>query len=436
MDADVLVVGAGAAGLASASALRRAGLHPLVLEARSRVGGRVWTRHSPGTPWAVELGAEFVHGEAPATRRRAEAAGLRLCAVAGSRWRSVDGSPQPARDLWPRLERVLERLDPERRPDRSFLAFLEAETTDLTEEDREIALGFVRGFHAAAPEDIGERGLAADPGGGMASRSARVVEGYDALLAPSRAELGEAVRTDTVVHELTWEPGTVRVRAAVREGEPEGGREAALEARATVLTLPVGVLAAEPPAEGAVTFRPPVPGLRQALRGLAMGSALRVTLRFRSRFWARTDLSEAAFLHTPDRPFNIWWTAHPLEAPFWVGWSGGPPAAALAAAGRDALAETAVSELARALHRPRGALERRVARVHVHDWDADPYSRGAYAYARVGGDGAAGRLVRPVEGTLFFAGEAAAAGGPTGTVEGALASGELAAREAIEALRA
>ena len=53
MDADVLVIGAGAAGLAAASALRRADFRPLVLEARDRVGGRVWTRRPPDAPWPV-----------------------------------------------------------------------------------------------------------------------------------------------------------------------------------------------------------------------------------------------------------------------------------------------------------------------------------------------------------------------------------------------
>jgi monoamine oxidase len=59
----------------------------------------------------------------------------------------------------------------------------------------------------------------------------------------------------------------------------------------------------------------------------------------------------------------------------------------------------------------------------MHDWIADPFSRGAYSYARVGGDDASKRLARPVEDTLYFAGEAADPEGRTGTVHGAIATG-------------
>ncbi len=64
---DVLVIGAGAAGLAAADALARAGRSVLVLEARARVGGRCWTRRMAGLEAPVEVGAEFLHGEAKAT---------------------------------------------------------------------------------------------------------------------------------------------------------------------------------------------------------------------------------------------------------------------------------------------------------------------------------------------------------------------------------
>ena len=64
---DVIVIGAGAAGLAAAAVCARAGRSVLVLEARERIGGRAWTRRMPGLTWPVELGAEFIHGRARAT---------------------------------------------------------------------------------------------------------------------------------------------------------------------------------------------------------------------------------------------------------------------------------------------------------------------------------------------------------------------------------
>ena len=72
-------------------------------------------------------------------------------------------------------------------------------------------------------------------------------------------------------------------------------------------------------------------------------------------------------------------------------------------------------------------LRRHLVSSHMHDWIADPFSRGAYSYARVEGDDASKRLARPVEGTVFFAGEAADPEGRTGTVHGAIATGRRAA---------
>jgi monoamine oxidase len=77
-------------------------------------------------------------------------------------------------------------------------------------------------------------------------------------------------------------------------------------------------------------------------------------------------------------------------------------------------------------------LESRLEAWAWHDWQADPWARGAYAYPRVGGAGAARALARPLGGTLFFAGEAAEPD-EMGTVSGAIASGRAAARAIIRA---
>src|SRR5512143_3504744 len=82
--ADVIVLGAGAAGLAAARRLGEAGLAVLVIEARDRCGGRVHTRHVPSVPVPVELGAEFIHGRPPEIWRLVAAARAPVYAVAGA----------------------------------------------------------------------------------------------------------------------------------------------------------------------------------------------------------------------------------------------------------------------------------------------------------------------------------------------------------------
>ncbi|HEY2235604.1 MAG TPA: FAD-dependent oxidoreductase, partial [Candidatus Angelobacter sp.] len=91
--------------------------------------------------------------------------------------------------------------------------------------------------------------------------------------------------------------------------------------------------------------------------------------------------------------------------------------------------------LARIMRIPQPELRQQITASFVHDWQADPFSRGAYSYTAVGGIDAAQALAAPVDGTLFFAGEATNVKGYTGTVHGAIATGLRAAKELLESAR-
>ena len=90
MKFDVVVIGAGAAGLAAARELSGAGKRVCVLEARPRLGGRVHTLHVPDLPLPVELGAEFIHGEPDETLSIVAAAALTACELPNNHWWSHD----------------------------------------------------------------------------------------------------------------------------------------------------------------------------------------------------------------------------------------------------------------------------------------------------------------------------------------------------------
>jgi monoamine oxidase len=127
------------------------------------------------------------------------------------------------------------------------------------------------------------------------------------------------------------------------------------------------------------------------------------------------------------------WTALPERAPTLVAWAGGPRAARLAALSREAIVGRAVAAVAEIFPRARAA--ERLESAHFHDWSADPFARGAYSYVTVGGRTARRRLAAPLDGTLFFAGEATD-DESAATVEGALRSGERAARDVLGHLHA
>ena len=193
---DVLVVGAGAAGLAAAEVLSKAGRRVLVLEARGRIGGRVWTRRLRGEPVPIELGAEFLHGEAPLTRRVLREAAVPTVAIGGGHVLARGGAPL-REDFARQIDRVLSRLDP-KAPDRTFGEFLDTNPGGRSlAHARAAAREFVQGFHGADPDRISVRSIAPDPGEAPSeavTRTARVVAGYAEVPAALARGLSAPVR--------------------------------------------------------------------------------------------------------------------------------------------------------------------------------------------------------------------------------------------------
>lgn len=443
---DTVIIGAGAAGLAAARDLRHAGREFVVLEARGRVGGRVFTYRDSAVAAPIELGAEFLHGSTPETNAIISEAGLAAMEVVGDHWQAEEGHFSRADTFWDDVDRVLGKLDEHRTPDRSFADFLQERATrgknkPKHQRARKMALEFVQGFHAADPAIVSERWLAhgGDPGESPGkSRLGRVVGGYDRVTAHLAREVFDAVTLNTVVERVEWSEGSVIVTSRGTDGNERDP----IRARSLIVTVPVGVLQAAPPEPGAIQFEPDVPVLRDSLPLLAMGSVLRTVFAFKERFWenglrnvpADGALTSLSFLHSPGTTVPVWWTLFPLRTPVMVGWVGGPPAAELCALPDDEIATRSLRDLARHLGTTYDRLEGLVLGSFTHNWERDPYARGAYSYAAVGGSGVARRLSRPVAGTLFFAGEATDTGGHSGTVEGAIATGRRAARDVLQSL--
>lgn len=149
----MLIFGAGAAGLAAARELARAGRRALVLEARERIGGRVWSLAVPGLAVPVELGAEFIHGRPAATLDLLRAAGLAAVEAPFVRWVLRDGRLERRRgDPFARVRAVLRRhAEDLAERDLSFDAFLSRARRELDAEARLFARMRVQGYEAADP---------------------------------------------------------------------------------------------------------------------------------------------------------------------------------------------------------------------------------------------------------------------------------------------
>jgi monoamine oxidase len=443
---DVLVLGAGVAGLTAASVLSQAGLTVQVLEARDRIGGRVYTVHDPLLPLPVELGAEFIHGRPPALWELLDTAGLPVVDVLGTAWWSDQGVLTQLEDVWALVDPVLQRLGDVADPDQSFAALL-AHAGHEGGQARALALAraFVEGFNATSAERISVAALRMEQRAAAAIDGAsafRVLSGYDGVVQWLRwgcQQQGVCFALNTVVEQVHWRPDAVTVLARGRMGFALP----ALQARRGLVTLPLGVLQAPSEALGSVRFVPALPDKQAASQRLDPGQVVRITLRFRTRFWQQALFQTAAgrgsipalsFLLSQHPVLPTWWTPYPVQVPLLTGWVGGPRAAQLAGQPEEVIVMQAIGALAQLLGYEQPQLAGLLDGWYLHDWQTDPFTRGAYSSIPVGGLDAPAILARPVAQTLFWAGEATASQGAIGTVHGAIASGKRAAREVLASL--
>jgi len=429
---EVVVIGGGVAGLACAQALCEAGLRVTILEARSRVGGRIWTIHPSLTRAPVELGAEFIHGLPREVWQIVEQADLQTHELSGNRWRLEQARLAPMTGSWDQIDSIFRRID-ESAPDQSFHDFLEQVCTDLPPHTRIEAAAFVESFHACDASRISAHALARWHRSDreiQGHRGFRFPNGYEglvrALVAATKPDL-LTLRLNTVVTEIAWSPGAVEVTSQSPEQQ-----ELRIRADAAVVTLPLGVLQAPLGAPGAVRFRPEPAERVVVLKQLAMGTAVRLVLCFRHCFWAdpnlvRSPMPDMSLLSSPEELFPTWWSSVSAQTATLTGWSGGPRADRLSGLGRATITARGLEALQRVFGVALETLQDLLQESFVHDWQSDPFCRGAYSYARVGGAEAGGKLAAAVENTLFFAGEATDCRGHNGTVHGAIASGRRAA---------
>ncbi len=420
MDADVLVIGAGVAGLAAARELTGGGLRAVVLEARSRIGGRIFTVHDPLVSKPVELGAEFIHGRPPEIWDIVQAATIHVSDVRGERWCAEGGSLRRCDRLPDSADVLFERMRDFASPDRGFQQYLDE--CGCPEPAKRWAAAYVEGFNAADSHRVSVAWLVRETeasdaiGGEHAFRPLgydRIPEWLRAGIDPGRGELW----LNTPVSKLVWKRGEVAAETPL-------GRFVAARA---VCTVPLGVLRAN-----ALAFEPAPAPILDAAQALEMGNVVRVVLRFRTLLdeW-RPELGQMGFLHSDHRWFQTWWSALPARIPLLTAWSAGPHAEGLAGKREGEVIDAALTALAEITGIGVSRIHRDFETGYVHDWSADPYSRGAYVWAPAGALDALDTLATPVEDTLFFAGEAVCPAGHTGTVHGAIASGRRAALEIL-----
>lgn len=441
---DVIVIGAGAAGLAAAVQLSNAGQSSVILEARDRIGGRIFTKYDADLAAPIELGAEFIHGKPPEIWDLLKAVHEPIAELEGDSWCSDHDSVYPC-NFFGLVEDVLKKMD-KSAPDESFLAFLDRCWKNPTadpkrEEARQRSIAYVSGFNAADPGLVGVhwlvKGMEAEEKNG--DRVFRSELGYEKLIEIFKQQLAQVpIELQAIVTAIRWKPGSVEVSGRGAKGE------FTIEGRKVLVTVPLAVLQSKAGESGAIEFQPSLPAEKlSALEKLEMGKVIRVVLRFRHRFWDNLQpieghgrtLSRMSFLFTKDDWFPTWWTTMPSKLPIITGWAPFQSAERLSNQSEQFVLERALSSLPTVLGVAEDLVKREFLGGYFHDWQSDPFSRGAYSYGKVGSDGAQQALADPIAGTLFFAGEATDTTGNNGTVHGAMSSGVRAAAQILGVIR-
>jgi monoamine oxidase len=427
---DTIVIGAGLAGIAAAQRLSRTGQRVALVEARSRFGGRVWTRHDPATEYPLEMGPEWFNPSGPIHQLLA-ARKLPTPESHGAFLRRVRGELRgfdDADDAWLELR---QRLDALTGPDRSLASAL----NDCCYEPRfaEAAASlrnYVAGFHGADPAQLSLHWLrqveANQPAG---AAELRTPAGLDQMVNTFLAQVGASctVYLDTTVVGVNWREGDVQVECV------SGGTRGILSANAAVITLPLAVLRLAP-GTGGVRFSPPLASKQPAFASLATGPVVKVILVFDAPFWKELpQLDDALFVQDISQPIPTWWTTDPVSAPVLVGWAAGTQVVHVGSMHPATLRRTALRSLSRVLDLPLARVSKRLRAWHWHNWQHDPLARGAYSWVRAGGVDAPKLLGAPLGRTLYFAGEATCGDGFNATMDGAIQSGQRAAQELIEA---
>jgi monoamine oxidase len=424
-NAEIIIVGAGIAGLVAARELSKAGKKVLILEARNRCGGRIHTLAQHEFPVVAETGAEFIHGKLPATTGLLAEYKIPYTQIEGDVWRVVNGAYERSEKMITEYEDELKsklRALSHDMPVQQFLDtyFSAPEYLHLQND----VTRFVEGYDGADVDRSSAFALRKELEEVEEWKQYRVPGGFSQLVAALEKDCrdtGCEFRMDTEVTSVHWSKGDVRVNCT---------RET-FHAHAALITVPLGLLQT-----GIPQFVPPLPEKQHAVRQLGFGEVIKILLCFRERFWtsAQTkerlgvDLEKASFIFS-DAVVPTWWTQYPEQSTLLTGWLAGSAARKRRYYSEEDIYKEAIGSLSYIFRISEQHLFLQVRCRKIIHWSQENYTRGAYTYSTVNGDNNIAVLGRPVENTLFFAGETFAPDAGIGLVESAIESGLYTARQ-------
>jgi monoamine oxidase len=421
MKTSCIIIGAGASGLMAAHHLIQAGCSVSILEARKRVGGRIYTLATGNFSSPVEAGAEFIHGDLPLTSSLLKQANVPWRQMEGDMFRVHEGHLQKGdffKDEW---EQLLTKLKP-LKVDMTLDDFLQKNFSP--EKHPELYTNvkrFVEGYNAADIKKVSALALRNEWSENEDPIQYRPEGGYGRLITFLVNEVttrGARLHQSTAVEKIIWNKQKVEVLT----------NHGSFSADKVLLTVPLSVL-------DKLKFEPDLPDHRQAATDIGFGSVIKFIFEFQDAVWendADRPMPRMKFLFS-DAPIPTWWSQLPDKRPLLTGWLGGPLVEEMPDDSGQLFGK-AIDSLAYVLGKTSTQIQSNLRAWHIENWDKDPFSRGAYSYAKINTPQAR-RVFSSLSGAgsvIFWAGEALYNGPHTGTVEAALTSGRDAAHRMIE----
>lgn len=420
---DVIIVGAGAAGLMAARELSQAGKTVVILEARRRIGGRMYSVLFNSLQQPVEAGAEFIHGNLPLTIQLLKEAGIKYAECGG--------------EIVEVQKRELEEMNDFVETNKAFRKKLEALETDMTVDDfleryfsgdeyaylRKSIIRFIQGYEAADTSRASIISLRGDLLGNRDEEQYRIEGGYKKMY-------------DYLLKECIANGCMLHLSSTVKHIASESGLAVAVTARGEtytakqlLITAPLGVLQAKSHKEAAIDIPALSKRHKDLLQKMGYGQVIKILLAFKHPFWKdgvveemmHKKMDNVSFIFS-DAAIPTWWTQVPQKSNLLTGWLAGPRSLKFKDLKNDEILDKAIHALSVIFKLNEAIIKEQLTDSMICNWPADPFSLGGYSYPTLYTEAAVELFKEPVNDNIYFAGEAFYEGPYAGTVEASLTS--------------
>lgn len=415
-DSDVIIVGAGVSGLMAAREASKKGRQVTLLEARDRIGGRIFTSLPRGFTSPVEEGAEFIHGELPITASLLKEAGLRPYSMEGKTYQVEQGHLKESDEFIEGFPELISKLE-DLKEDMTFRDFLNKYFSGKEYDDlRSSVISYAQGYDASEISRVSSIALREEWKNESDEAPERIKGGHRRLVDFLAGECRKSmcsIHLSSIVKLIRWKEGTVEVTC-------DDGNE--FRAPKALITVPLGVLQSPPESRGHIKFEPEIPHAFKAFNSMGFGSVIKIFLEFKNIFWGDSIAPGLGFLLS-DAEIPTWWTQLPEKVPIITGWLAGPSSEKISQMSESEIIDKALGALSYIFGQSTESLKEKLVSGRVANWNLDPFTLGAYSYTTLETKNAIRSVSEAVKDTIYFAGEAFYEGHAMGTVEAALTSG-------------